>query len=398
MTPSVYAAARAGALSLLVALSPSAVSAQGPDSSRAASPGPFVAGGYDDKPYVYGVFGRIVVGGYAEMVGAWKREDGAPGESGFELRRWNLLTSTRVGDHVRFWGELEVEDAGEEVTLELAQIDLELHPACSVRGGMLLVPLGRFNLAHDAPRNEFVDRPFVASELLGTALSMPGLGLFGSVAMGTAGRATYEAYAVNGYDAGLLDASPGGTRLPAGRLVAEDNNASPAFVARTAWRGGEAHECGLSGYTGVYNVHQVEGIDVDDARSVRVGVADARAELVGLRWNAEATVVEVQIPPALAGIYASRQAGFFLETSRAFGRGWVATMPGSAFSAGVRAEGVDFDRDVPGDSAVQLTCAVNFRPTPESVLKLDYRRARSRDRFNNSAESAAIQFSLTTYF
>ena len=75
---------------------------------------------------------------------------------------------------MRMAAELEFEEAGEEIKLEYAAIDVRIHPALTIRGGMLLSPLGRFNLSHDSPLNEFTDRPLVSTELLGVALSEPG--------------------------------------------------------------------------------------------------------------------------------------------------------------------------------------------------------------------------------
>src|SRR5690606_8400723 len=141
--------------------------------------------------------------------------------------------------------------------------DVTLHPRLNLRGGMILVPLGRFNLAHDSPLNDFTDRPLVSTELLGVALSQPGLGFFGLVPVGGQGRITYEAYAVNGFGGGIIDASEDGTRLPAGVSNFEDENASPAFVARTAWSPSDALEVGASGYIGVYNVFEVDGLVID---------------------------------------------------------------------------------------------------------------------------------------
>ena len=34
----------------------------------------------------------------------------------------------------------------------MAILDYELQPAVTFRGGMILTPLGKFNLAHDSPR------------------------------------------------------------------------------------------------------------------------------------------------------------------------------------------------------------------------------------------------------
>lgn len=369
-----------------------------PADSVASIDRPFVPGGYDDKPHLTGLFGKIALGGYAEAHVRHERADGALDEAGFVLKRWNLLSSSRVGEHVQVWAEVEFEDGGEEIVLELAQMDLELHPAANLRGGMLLVPVGRFNLAHDGPRNAFTDRPFLATDLLGSALSMPGFGAFGRVGLGDEARVTYEAYGVNGYHDGLLLGSPDGTRLPAGRFNLEDNNSSPAFTGRVAWSPSARHELGVSGFSGAYNLFRIEGIDVDERRSVRIGAVDARAIVAGFEWNGEVAAIAVDVPPGLVGLFASRQAGFFAEVTRPFARGAFRAMPAAFLSAGARVEGVDFDRDLAGDSRIGITTGVHFHPSPESVLKLDYRRERSRDRFHNPSEGAAILLCLTSYF
>ena len=372
--------------------------AQVGDSTQVAPLRPFVTGGYNDKPYLTGIFGRIAVGGYVEFQAAWKREEGVTDEAGFNLRRWNLLTHTRVSAPIDIWAEIEFEDGGEEILLELAQIDFQTHSALGLRFGMLLLPIGRFNLSHDGPRNEFTERPLVATDLLGSPLSMPGLGLFGQLPAGAARRTTYELYAVNGFNGGIIDDSPDGTRLPAGRFNAEDNNASPAFAGRIAWDAGPSGEIGLSGFRGLYNRPEIEGLVVDEPRFVRIGALDLRARLLGLAWNGEGALVNVDVPPGLAGLFASRQAGFFLEGVRTFGTGWRHTLPGATLSAAVRAESVDFDRDIAGDSVQQLSLGLRLRPAKESVFKLDYERGRRRDRFNNPSEAAAVLFSLATYF
>ena len=73
-------------------------------------------------------------------------------------------------------------------------------------------------------------------------------------------------------------------------------------------------------------------------------------------------------------------------------------MPDSHFSAGFRVDSVDFDADVDGDSAGQITLGLNFRPTRDTALKLDLVRGRSFDAFENAADHAGIQFSMATYF
>jgi hypothetical protein len=47
---------------------------------------------------------------------------------------------------------------GEEITLETAILDFEIHELLTLRAGVILSPLGRFNLAHDSPANDLVER------------------------------------------------------------------------------------------------------------------------------------------------------------------------------------------------------------------------------------------------
>jgi hypothetical protein len=359
---------------------------------------PFVRGGVYDKPFENRLGSRTAFGGYAEAHARLERADGAKEVSGFVAKRFNLFASARVSDVVRFASELEFEDGGEEIKLEFAAIDLRIHPSFAVRGGMILSPVGRFNLSHDSPLNEFTDRPLVSTELIGVALSEPGFGALGQFRAGTRGRVTYELYATNGFHEGLISNAEDGTRIPLGRGNLEDNNGSPAFVGRVTWSPVPAFEFGLSTHRGAYNVFQVDGMEIEERRGLSIVVADAEANVAGFRLQGEFAAAQVDIPGSLNGIYASKQSGFYLEGLREFGRGWVRTLPSSVFAAKARFDAVDFNTAMPGDSRAQFTVGLNFRPTAESVLKLDYVRGRTRDEFNNAGERAAFLLSLATYF
>jgi hypothetical protein len=369
------------------------------DDSLAAGPArPFVRGGYDDKPHLTGMFGRIALGGYLEARAGWARQDGVTEELGVEVTRWNLLLSTRIRDRVHIFSELEFEDGGQEVTVEMAQVDIRFARGFNTRAGVLLLPLGRFNLAHDAPRNEMVTRPAEAEALLGVALAQPGLGVFGWIDRPGGTRFTYEAYAVTGYHDGLLLDSPDGTRLAAGRKNFEDRNASPALVARIEWSPAAQAGLGLSGYRGAYNVYRAAGLDVDERRDVSVTVLDLEAPLGPIQFSGEAANVRVALPPTLPGLFAARQAGAYLMGAWRFGESWITGMPGSSFTLAVRGEAVDFDRDLAGDSMRALALGLNFRPVPETVVKLGFERGETRDRFNNLGAFARLRLGIATYF
>ena len=359
---------------------------------------PFVRGGVYDKPYLARLGGRTTIGGYAEAHARWERVDGKRDEAGFEAKRFNLFTNARVSDFVRIGAELEFEDGGSEIKLEYAAIDLRIHPALTLRGGMLLSPLGKFNLAHDSPLNEFTDRPLVSTELLGVALSEAGFGAFGQVGFARTGRLTYEVYATNGFHDGLITDSEEGTRVPLGRGNLEDNNGSPAIVGRFAISPLPSAELGISAHHGAYNVFTSEGTQVDERRDLSILALDAEARVAGVQLSGEAALTSIDIPPGLEGVYADRQHGFYAEAVRPFGRGWMRTMPSSSFAAKVRVDYVDFDVDRVGQTTGQISLGFNFRPTQDSVVKLDYVRGRDRDEFNNRSDHAFLLFSLATYF
>jgi hypothetical protein len=382
-----------------IILSAGALQAQAPDTAKTdTTQRPFVRGGIYDKPSQTRLFGRTAIGGYAEAHARWEEVEGLKDDAGFEAKRFNIFTHTRVSDFVRIGAEIEFEEGGQEIKVEYAAIDLLLHPALALRGGMILSPLGRFNLSHDSPLNEFTDRPLVSTELIGVALSEPGFGALGQVGIARGSRLTYELYLTNGFHSGLIDDSEEGTRIPLGRGNFEDNNGSPAIVGRLAWSPGVDHEMGISGHHGAYNVFNVEGTRVDERRDLTIGALDVESRVLGTTLAGEAAVARVDIHPGLRGIYASYQHGWYAEAVREIGRGWVRTMPQSSFALKARWDYVKFDSEIAGESAGQVTVGANFRPTRDSVLKFDYVRGRGRDRFNNLAEHAFILASLATYF
>ena len=381
--------------SMLLSVVPVAGSAQVQDTVPER---PFVRGGVYDRPYLTSLLGRTAIGGYAEMHARWERVDGLTEERGFQLKRWNLFTATEVSDFIRISAEIEFEDGGQEITVEFAAIDFRIAPSFTVRGGMLLSPIGRFNLAHDSPMNEFTDRPLVSRELLGTALSEPGLGALGTVPLQGSGRITYEVYAVNGFHDGLVDDSPDGTRVPLGRGNFEDNNNVPAIVGRVAWSPSLNLTIGVSAHHGAYNVFNEEGLAVDQRRDLTMTAVDLEAVFSGFRMTGEAALIGIDISEDLTGVYASKQHGFYFEILRDFGRGWIPTMPASFFSAGIRLDLIDLDADLPGDNTRQVTLGANFRPTQDTVFKLNYVRGTARDRFNNPEDHGALLFSIATYF
>jgi hypothetical protein len=209
---------------------------------------------------------------------------------------------------------------------------------------------------------------------------------------------TWEAYLTNGYDDGLVTESPDGTRIPLGRGNFEDQNASPSVVGRVAWSPATGFELGVSGHHGAWNVFMVDGNQVDERRQLTLGVVDGEFTLAGFRVSGEAALARADIPAGLQPIYASRQAGWYADITRDFGAGWVRTAPSSTFTLKARLDAIDLDADAVGQHVRQASAGINFRPTSESVIKLEMVRGWSYDQFNNRSDFARLLASFATYF
>lgn len=357
---------------------------------------PFVTGGITDKPFI-GSVSRTSIGGYTETHFRWERELGITEELTFNMKRFNLFAYAPVTERLRMASEIEFEEQGEEISIEAALIDFELHPAATFRAGILLSPLGRFNVAHDSPANELTDRPLVSTDLIGTALSEAGMGFYGALFPSASSRVTYEIYAVNGYNDDVVLGEAEGTRIPAGKKNIEDNNNRPSLTGRLAYSPSPLGEVGLSVHTGPYNTWQLDGFDIDDQRNLTIVVLDG--DVVWNRFSVLGEYATASIDvPAASSLLADSQSGLYVQGNARFGKGWVSSLPQSEFTGVVRWGNVDFDTDTDGDDHDRLTLGLNWRPMQDSVFKLDFQRNWERDGFNNEVESAALLFSVATYF
>lgn len=366
------------------------------DASTAA-PRPFVREGIEDKPYLTDAFGTLL-GGYGDIHFRYEESEGATEALTFVPKRFNFFTFTSIGERVRVATELEIEEAGEEIKLELAVIDFEIDPALIFRAGIILAPLGRFNLAHDAPANDLTDRPLVSTQLLGATLSEVGMGFYGAFFPYEEGRITYEIYAVNGLTDGVLVGSDEGTRVPAGKDNFEDADHIPSGVARIAFSPVALFELGLSAHVGPYNRIEADGLTFDERRLLAIAALDWDVrwwlfELVG-----EYAWVHVELPASLGDLFASQQQGVYVELAVHLFEGVIEALPESVFTLAGRFDFVDFDMAVDGDSVLRATGGVNFRPQEATVFKLDGFHQWSDDAFAVETQQAGVLFSVASYF
>ncbi|MPY89501.1 MAG: hypothetical protein GEU99_16440 [Luteitalea sp.] len=186
-----------------------------------------------------------------------------------------FYTGYRFSDRFIFNSEIEFEHS-DEVGVEFAYLDYVVNPNLTVRGGLLLLPLGLVNEFHEP--NVFLGarRPATESQIIPSTWRENGVGV-----LGTVGSFSYRAYLVNGFDAaGFTADGLRGGRQNGGQAKADDLGVvgrldyavSPGvFVGVGAYRGGADQSASggdggeLDVTTTIVEVHgqgQVRGFDV----------------------------------------------------------------------------------------------------------------------------------------
>lgn len=324
-------------------------------------------GGIYDKPYQAGIGGRVMVGGYLDMEFEWREG----GENTFDQHRFIPFITGYVSDRVTVSAEIELEHGGAvsadggdgEIKLEYAVMDYRILDSISFRGGVVLSPLGSFNILHDSPLNDLTARPVVVRQLIPSTLMEAGMGFFGDRSAGDSGVISYEAYLVNGFDEGIID---GGDRLRVrgGRGSAKsDNNQSKAIVARTGYSPRLGTNLGLSVHTGNY--------DAADQHRLTIGAVDVRTAVGPLELQGEAAMVRADIDRDLHPTTAESQRGLYAQANYHVLHDRL--LEGSVVTLVARGDWVDYDVDRDGDSEDGFTIGLNFRPTEETVFKLDHK-------------------------
>lgn len=382
---------------------PPARAAAGSSSSSAREPATILvpvderAFSPDAAPY-HGSPDGIAWGGHGELRFGYDLAAGVSDPSWFHVGRANGFFLAKLGSRFRLGGQASYDRTPDDFTLERAELIARLGTRREVHAGIFLVPLGRTNLDHDAPQYEFGERSLVATEILGVPNAELGVGMRGAGSWSRMTPFTYELDLVTGFDDGIVMDAAGGTRLPAGRNNYGDQNGIPALSARFAIQPSVDTEIGLSAQSGPYNQTKVDGVKVDQTRFVHVFAADAVARAMGVSWALEGAGAMVDVSPSLETLYAERQWGASLEATRNLRAPLFGAWHGTSLSGGLRAEKVDFDTRIAGDSRTRVGASLNIRPHPYAIVRLGWYYEWARDRFDNLTPMAGLTLTAASYF
>lgn len=361
-----------------------------------------------NRPFIGVGRSKTAVGGYIEGNTNYFAEDGVSEGFSMELRRFNIFLYSAIGKRIKLLSELEFEHGTEEIALETALVDFELHSAFNFRGGILLPQIGMFNANHDSPKWEIIDRPLVSTTIIPSTLSEVGFGAYGKFYPGN-NIITYDFYVVNGLQDGIILNEEGRTSIPNGKdeeMFGEDNNGTPMLNGRLAFANRKIGEFGLSYYGGVYNSFAIEGEELDEKRSLALMAFDFSMHIKKFVIQGEAVYASIEVPQPLDQFYGTQQTGGFIEIIYPIFDRKMLGFEESVIRAAARVEYVDYnmgrfdlyDQKI-GDDVFALVLGLSYTPIPGTKIKANYRRHLTTDILGNPpAILGGFQFGIATYF
>lgn len=364
-----------------------------------------------DRPFLKFKKVPVAIGGYLEANSIYSSTDGVSEGLSFQARRLTMFMSASIYKRIKFLAELEFEDGTKEIGIEFAAMDITLFPLLNFRGGIVMNPIGGFNQNHDGPKWEFIERPDEAVQLLPATWSNVGFGLYGKTHFGN-WIAGYEVYITNGFDDSVIDNEENKTYLPASKQnrnrFEESNNGIPLLSGKLAIKNRKIGELGVSYMGGVYNTFKMEGLIVDSKRRLDVFSVDFNSTIKksGTYLVGEASYILVDVPNTYTQQYGNQQFGAFIDIVQPIIRRKILDWENASLNIAARFDYVDWNIGTfnesntnIGDQRISITPAISFRPSSQTVLRLNYRYSWDTDIFfNEKSRSASIMFGFSTYF
>ncbi|MGR3310578.1 MAG: hypothetical protein ACUZ77_07350 [Candidatus Brocadiales bacterium] len=358
------------------------------------------------KPFLSRMGRNTFIGGYMDMEFHAFEEGGK--NNSFRQHRLIPFIYSDISDRVKFATEIEFEDGGPqnnrgdgELKIEFATIDFLIREEINLRAGIILSPLGKFNLVHDSPLQDLTDRPMVNRAIIPTTLSESGFGLFGTFYPSELSKLTYEIYAVNGFE--LLEddgtsrfSTSSGIRGGRGSQKS-DLNRDPAIVGRLAYSPFLGLEFAGSFHTGHYdegndNMLTIAAFDMAYQR----GPFEVVGEFANAFIEQDSFARENGVPDDMWGYYIEPRYHFMPQCLQKMAP--TIFTDDSTFTAVARWGQVDID----GFSRNRATFGLNWRYTEDSVFKLEYQinteHGRLAERDGAGIANNALVFSIATYF
>lgn len=363
-----------------------------------------------DRPFLLQNNSPVALGGYMEANSQYEGTDGINKGISFQFRRLTLFASSSISNNIKFLTEIEFEDGAKEINVEYAAVDIMFASLINLRAGIIMNPIGSFNQNHDGPKWDFIDRPIEPTQLLGATLSNVGVGIYGKYFSSDL-VFSYETYLTNGYDDLVIANELNRTSLAAGKVnpekFEESTSGIPTFSGKAAIKHRMYGELGISYLSGIYNSWSMEGVEVEDKRSVNVLACDVDMSLSETtKLHAEAAYVTVDVPEGYSQQFGDTQYGGFIDIVQTLFHGKIMSFTDAKVNLCVRGEYVDFNSGTfaetgsnISDDITSFTGGLSLRLTGSTTIKANYRYLITQDLLGNPPSyTTSLQIGVATYF
>ena len=397
------------------------------------------------KPFVSAP--KAIVGGYMDIQYRAQSkasiENGYGGNTnGFDQQRFVPFIYADITEHVKMASEIEIEHGirsdstqGTEVSLEFAHIDYLVNEPINIRAGILLLPVGKFNLLHDSPLNDLTDRPLVSQLVIPSTMSETGAGFYGTFYPGRTSKMDYELYFTTGpcsYDnngtprVNEQDGTRGSRQRNCPSADGLDVNNGKSVVGRLAFSPMLGAEVGGSGYygngapNGSYNPLSIFALDWTFQRGPLELIGEAAwAYARGNSRAIQTNTIPVAPGSLLTGIGGNsgqglppqRSSGFYIQGNYHFMPEFLTKLSpkrfgeGSTFTAVIRYDRVNTNLDDSNGTGgwgnlEQISVGLNYRPVEDVAFKISYQYQPMAFNPNTSQRihDSALVISAATYF
>jgi hypothetical protein len=312
---------------------------------------------------------KVSIGGYGKM--DYTNYLDQDGKDEMDIYRFILYVGYQFTDNIKLVSEIEWEHGGSEnegisggstgySVVEQAYLDFTINEALSIKVGHMIVPVGMVNLYHEPTAFYTVQRPETEKYIIPSTWHENGVVAHGKLT----DTISYEA----GILAGLKSTDADGNKLTSIRKMRQNGQDSKAedfaFVGRLDYTGA-MFNVGGSFFTGDAG----QGVDGEDV-STMVAEIHAGVNYQGVSLKGLYAINEID---DASGEASTEGQGYYVNAGYAIGD----------FTPFAQYEAYTTDKDQ--DDIKIATLGLNYKPTPNVVLKANYvmydKRGTDDDRF-----------------
>ena len=159
---------------------------------------------------------------------------------------------------------------------------------------------------------------------------------------------------------------------------------------------------------GIYNKFEEDGLELDKKRRLDVFAIDFNTTIkkTATYIVGEYVIATIDVPDTYTQQFGNKQQGFFVDVVQTIFKRKILDWENASFNFAARLDYVDWNVGTfketgtnIGEDLWAISPAISFRPTTQTVFRLNYRYQWQKDILNNPpALTAAWLFGFSTYF